>query len=239
MTLATFYANPTLSDGFGSTAGGRLNPHRGLDIPHPLGTPVPALAAGVVTLSTWHAGLGNIIEIRHDDGRHTGYRHLRTAAPRAAVGRRVTAGETIAQVSDTGSLADGYHLCTTNASRPGGVYGDPDLVTDPWPWIKFYALGGPHPDAPSSPAGGAVGPVIITTTTPTQEDDDDMDIFYIGASAAGTKYAYSRAKGRVVREIPQAEWEFLRAVEKTAGGIPVPLVMISAGWLAKALKLGR
>ena len=133
--LTDFYDTPTLSDGFGSTAFGRPNPHRGLDFPHTLGQRVPALLGGKVVTSEWHSVLGNIVQVQQDDGRFVGYRHLRSAAPRAALGSRVEQGTIIGEVSDTGSAADGYHLCTTNSSNARGVYGESG-VTDPWPWIK-------------------------------------------------------------------------------------------------------
>lgn len=84
----------------------------------------------------------------------------------------------------------------------------------------------------SAPAGGDHEPIE-------QEDEDDMDIIYIHSSGGGTKYAFSRSKGKVVRAVPSDEWAFLRAIEKTAGGIPIPLVLVSDGWLAKALELGK
>ena len=154
-TLANFYDGADLADGFGSTAGDRANAHRGLDIPHALGEPVPALAAGVVISSSWNSALGNIVEVRQDDGRFVGYRHLRTAAPRVSAGQRVAAGDYIGQVSDTGSAANGYHLCTTNATGPGGVLGSPALVVDPWPWIQHYAMGKPRPGGTPTDTAGA------------------------------------------------------------------------------------
>lgn len=135
MADLSFYNNPDLADGFGSTAGGRPNPHRGLDFPHALGTPVPAYSPGVVVTSEWNNALGNIVQVRGDNGRYVGYRHLRSAAPRLPVGARVEVGTIVGQVSDTGSAAFGYHLCTTNSSNARGVYGESG-VSDPWPYIQ-------------------------------------------------------------------------------------------------------
>ncbi len=74
-------------------------------------------------------------------------------------------------------------------------------------------------------------------TTPIEEDqEDDMGGFYIHASSAGAKYYYSRATGRV-RLVPSDEWEFLRAVERTRGGVPIELVTVSQNWLDKAIAL--
>lgn len=134
MSLSTFYKNPDLADGFGSTRG-RTNPHRGLDIPAREGAPIPSLGAGVVTISEWSDLLGWIVEVRHDDGRHIGYRHMQARA--LGAGTRVTVGATIGHVGDTGTASRGPHLCTTNAAAQGGVYGLTDRgLTDPWPYIK-------------------------------------------------------------------------------------------------------
>lgn len=148
MTDLSFYNNPDLADGFGSTAGGRPNPHRGLDFPHALGTPVPAYSPGVVVTSEWSNALGNVVQVKGDNGRFVGYRHLRTAAARAKVGDRIEVGTIVGQVSDTGSAANGYHLCTTNSSNAGGVFGLSGVV-DPWPYIQ-RAMNGDD----SAPAGG-------------------------------------------------------------------------------------
>lgn len=154
--VSDFYTNPDLKDGFGSELYPRMNPHRGLDFPKALGTPVPAVVGGTVVTSTWDSGLGNVIEIHGDDGMYWGYRHLRSAGYRAVVGQRVEANETIAEVSDTGSLAYGYHLCITYASGKGGVYGDPRIVNDPWPAIVNAINGTPTPGG----SGYRVGPII-------------------------------------------------------------------------------
>ena len=146
--LEDFYRNPDLKDGFGSTLGGRPNPHRGLDFAQGLGKPIPALGAGVVVNSEWSASLGNIVQVRQDDGRFVGYRHMRSSAPRVAFGVRINKGDIVGQVSDTGSAAQGYHLCTTNSSNARGVFGE-EGVTDPWPWIEFYLYGGPSPIVPA------------------------------------------------------------------------------------------
>lgn len=146
-----FYSNADLDDGFGSEKGNRSNPHRGLDVPAPLGAPVPALQGGVVVIQEWHDGLGNIVEVQQDDGRFAGYRHMRsTGGPWVHVGQRVEMGDKIGEVSDTGEWAEGYHLCHTNGSAQGAVYGSPSLVSDPWAWIKHYLFGAPRPGGKGS-----------------------------------------------------------------------------------------
>ena len=158
--IEDFYRNPDLGDGFGSTRGGRSNPHRGLDHPKGLGAAVPSLAAGVVVDVSYSRPLGNVVEVRHDDGMCAGYRHLRSAGgPHVRVGQRVERGTKIGEVSDTGTAAAGYHLCQTIGTAEGAVYGVPALVTDPWPWVQHYVYGAARPSGSGNPgASGAVPP---------------------------------------------------------------------------------
>lgn len=166
--LAAFYNNPDLEDGFGSRTN-RPNPHYGLDFAKGLGTPVPSLVGGRVVTSQWSAALGNVVEIKGDDGRYYGYRHLRTSAPRVGVGVRVEAGSIIGQVSDTGSAARGYHLCTTNASAEDGVFGS-DACVDPWPWIQRAI----NPAKPSAPASNGSSPSVKLGIPRTSTQDDGI-----------------------------------------------------------------
>ncbi|BDZ66281.1 M23 family metallopeptidase [Agromyces mangrovi Wang et al. 2018] len=151
--LTDFYRNPTLSDGFGSTLPPRTNPHRGLDFPHALGTPVPAYSPGVVVTSQEHPVLGVIVQVKGRNGRFVGYRHLRRSAPRLDVGARVRAGTIIGQVSDTGSAAHPFHHCTTNSSNARGVFGELG-VEDPWPFIQRTIRGVGY----TGPVDGRPGP---------------------------------------------------------------------------------
>lgn len=152
--IEDFYRNPDLADGFGSTAGGRSNPHRGLDHPKGLGASVPSLAAGVVVDVSSSKTLGNVVEVRHDDGMFAGYRHLRSSGgPHVRVGQRVEKGTKIGEVSDTGTAAFGYHLCQTIGTAKGAVYGVPSLVVDPWPWVQHYVYGAARPGGAETPSG--------------------------------------------------------------------------------------
>ena len=163
--IANFYANPDLDDGFGSTKGNRKNPHRGLDFPRGLGVPVPALGDGTVITQAYSTELGNVVEVAYDNGVFMGYRHMRTTGgPHVYVGQRVTRGDKIGEVSDTGNTAYGYHLCTTAAYTSGSVWGFPGRNVDPWPIILnmlagdegetiFETAPGGEPGAPNWPVG--------------------------------------------------------------------------------------
>lgn len=83
--------------------------HRGVDYAAPYGTPVRAVADGVVTLRGWSTGYGNTIEIKHNDRYSTLYAHLSNFAPSVAKGKSVQMGEVIGFVGTTG-WATGPHL---------------------------------------------------------------------------------------------------------------------------------
>jgi murein DD-endopeptidase MepM/ murein hydrolase activator NlpD len=106
--------------GFGTHAGiavgrgGRLRrtrrrqPHEGIDIGAPEGTPILAANEGVVVYSdNGMSGYGNAVLIVHGDGSVTLYGHC--SATFVVPGQHVARGEVIAAVGDTG-LAHGAHL---------------------------------------------------------------------------------------------------------------------------------
>ena len=68
-----------------------------------MGAPVRAVFDGRVVYSGWFKGFGNLLMIDHGDRYHTLYAHL-GADDRKPVGVQVTQGETVAVVSDSGSL---------------------------------------------------------------------------------------------------------------------------------------
>lgn len=174
--MTNFYADPTLEDGFGSTAPWRSNPHRGLDFPHRWGTPIPSLNAGTVTLSEYSDWLGWVVEVAGDDGYHPGYRHQ--ASQGLAVGTRVEVGDTIGRVGDTGSTADGAHLCLTIGTGPGAVYGVPGLVIDPWPYI--CSLTPPPPEKKEPRIMSTIYARATTNSSPTIPDDEGSSRIWAG-----------------------------------------------------------
>lgn len=102
--------NYSLSSGFGL----RLDPflhtmakHEGLDFSAPVGTPIIASAAGVVSRSGWDSQYGNVVEINHAEGFKTRYAHASQLLVR--VGQTVKRGEMIAKVGSTGR-STGPHL---------------------------------------------------------------------------------------------------------------------------------
>ena len=73
----------------------------------PRGTPVYVTADGVVTFSGRQRGYGNLVKVRHAFGFETVYAH--NSRNRVKVGQRVTRGDRIAGVGNTGR-STGSHL---------------------------------------------------------------------------------------------------------------------------------
>lgn len=122
-----------LADGFGSRCCGRTAPHRGLDYPQRTGTPIPAVGAGTVVVNTWTGCLGNVIVVRHDDGWYSGYSHMAVRSS-LGVGARVSMGEPVGQVGNTGSCSQGAHLHLTISAYLEGYWRDPTV--DPYSFIN-------------------------------------------------------------------------------------------------------
>ncbi|MDR2912406.1 MAG: peptidoglycan DD-metalloendopeptidase family protein [Alistipes sp.] len=87
-----------------------VRPHLAVDFAAPSGTPVSAVADGVVTRRFWDSrGGGNALFIKHARGYVTRYLHLRGFASGIAVGTRVSQGQVVGYVGSTGA-STGPHL---------------------------------------------------------------------------------------------------------------------------------
>ena len=86
-----------------------VRPHLGIDYAAPAGTPIRAVANGVITKAGRNGGFGNYIEIRHSGSCSTGYGHLQGFARGIESGCKVKQGQTIGFVGSTG-MATGPHL---------------------------------------------------------------------------------------------------------------------------------
>jgi murein DD-endopeptidase MepM/ murein hydrolase activator NlpD len=82
-------------------------PHEGIDVTAPMGSPIEAPAAGVVTDAGWESGYGNTVTIDHGYGVVTKFAHASKLLVKT--GQRVQRGQRIALVGNTG-LATGPHL---------------------------------------------------------------------------------------------------------------------------------
>jgi murein DD-endopeptidase MepM/ murein hydrolase activator NlpD len=88
----------------------RYKGHFGTDYAAPYGTPIVAVADGVVSKAGYTSGNGNYVKIRHDDVIETQYLHMQNFAKGMRPGARVQQGEVIGYVGSTG-LATGPHVC--------------------------------------------------------------------------------------------------------------------------------
>jgi hypothetical protein len=99
---------------YGSTMGGSFQQHQGVELNNPAGTPVHAVGDGVVVFAGPAEQGSNTIAIRHDrqwENRHVFSTYYHNSALDVAVGQRVTAGEVIARVGNTGRATnDHVHL---------------------------------------------------------------------------------------------------------------------------------
>lgn len=85
-------------------------PHLGVDYAAPVGTPVYAIADGTVTAKYWDKkGGGNVLKLKHTNGYTSSYLHLKGYAKGINVGTRVSQGQTICYVGNTGA-STGPHL---------------------------------------------------------------------------------------------------------------------------------
>lgn len=91
--------------------------HNGLDIAAPLGTPVYAADAGIVTAAGWDPyGLGNHVRIDHGNGYRTIYGHFSKILVRA--GQYVERGQQIALMGSTGrSTGPHVHFVIVRGTR--------------------------------------------------------------------------------------------------------------------------
>ncbi|WP_230312287.1 M23 family metallopeptidase [Paracoccus lichenicola] len=92
------------SSGFGRRWG---RAHEGIDMAAPVGTPVHVTGDGVVTFAGRQGAYGNLIKIEHELGVETRYGHL--SRIRVKVGQRVSQGERIGDMGNTGR-STGPHL---------------------------------------------------------------------------------------------------------------------------------
>ncbi|ALE76951.1 peptidase M23 (plasmid) [Pseudonocardia sp. EC080610-09] len=116
-----------------STAGPRWgSTHYGLDIANRIGTPIFAVADGVVEKSGPANGFGLWVVVRHPDGSRSVYGHINQAF--VAAGERVVAGDRIAEVGNRGQ-STGPHLHLE--IRQGSVSGE---KVDPVGWLRARGL---------------------------------------------------------------------------------------------------
>ena len=102
---------------------GRRSFHSGVDYRGAIGTPVYAVAEGVVVQSSFGKGNGNFIAIKHSDNSQSWYLHLSQRG--ASNGQKVRSRQVIGKVGNTG-MSSGSHLHLA-IKQPNGSWMDPLL----------------------------------------------------------------------------------------------------------------
>ena len=149
---------PVPADQFVLTSpfGNRVSPftrtgdfHKGLDLSAPTGTPIYATADGVVTFAgrypishsvNWWR-FGNVVTIKHADRFITIYAHCDTVRVRS--GQRVTQGEVIATVGNTGWSTNAHlHYEVRSDMEQPGAYApiDPRIYILNYQWTNEAVL---------------------------------------------------------------------------------------------------
>lgn len=82
--------------------------HYGTDIVAPKGTVVKAVKNGTVIMSSWSSDTGHMIGIQHDNNLLSWYKH--NSSNLKKLGDRVSAGEAIAIIGNSGEMSNGPHL---------------------------------------------------------------------------------------------------------------------------------
>ena len=103
-------------------------PHPGIDYAAPKGTPIWAVADGVVEYRARAGASGNLVRIRHAGGYTSHYAHLASFAKDLAVGDKVQQKQLIGYVGSTG-LSTGPHVCFR--VKKYGHYVDPMRISSP------------------------------------------------------------------------------------------------------------
>ncbi|MDF1699259.1 MAG: peptidoglycan DD-metalloendopeptidase family protein [Saprospiraceae bacterium] len=88
----------------------RRIPHLGTDYAADYGTPIMAVADGVITKASYTKNNGRFVKMKHDKTYETQYLHMQRIAKGIRPGVNVSQGTTIGYVGSTG-LATGPHVC--------------------------------------------------------------------------------------------------------------------------------
>lgn len=86
----------------------RLKKHFGVDILAKKGTAIKTISAGIVISSDFTVATGNTISVQHANNLVSVYKH--NSALLKNIGDKVSPGEAIAIIGNTGELTDGPHL---------------------------------------------------------------------------------------------------------------------------------
>lgn len=137
MSLAGFYGGSHKGSVFGYSAQYGGDFHYGQDIKgHPVGTPIPALAAGTVVRAGWQSAHGYWLAVDTGDGWFDTYSHM--VSIWHDVGAWVGQGATVGPLGNTG-LSTGPHLHLQRTRNPFPWSHGTEV--DPWPRIAQIITG--------------------------------------------------------------------------------------------------
>ncbi|WP_179150816.1 M23 family metallopeptidase [Leifsonia sp. NCR5] len=133
-----FPGDVSISDGFGSRSSpcsGCSSNHKGLDMTPGGGTPIAAIADGIVRSaeeSDVGFGVNVIIDHRVNGERFASlYAHMQFGSLQVRTGQRIAAGQIIGRVGTTGA-STGNHLHLE-------IWRDGETPTDPYAWLRSRA----------------------------------------------------------------------------------------------------
>ncbi|CUR59072.1 putative peptidase M23-like protein [metagenome] len=121
-----------LTNTFGMARSYYSSVHTGLDFACPSGTPIHAIADGVITSFEYDGSYGNKTVMTLDDGTEIWYAHQTSYASDLSIGEEVRQGQVIGYVGSTGN-STGPHVHIE--VRPGA--GDP---VDPYPAFQVHGV---------------------------------------------------------------------------------------------------
>lgn len=107
---------------------GKVIPHNGVDYAAATGTPIIAVADGIVSRQGWQTAYGNRIELKHGDRYGTQYSHMSAYVTGLSVGDAVKQGEVVGYVGSTG-YSTGPHVHYSVTDR--GNYVNPEKIDVP------------------------------------------------------------------------------------------------------------
>ena len=160
------FPNANLMDGWGSVCCGRTSPHRGVDFPQAKGTPIPAVAKGIVHLVPKSSCLGNVVVIEHPDGMFSGYAHMITPTT-LQDGTSIEMGDVVGKVGATGTCQTGPHLHLTLSDHLSGYW--TGTTVDPYAYILA------HKDTCNHAPNGVLETLACDAITGWAADHDDPD----------------------------------------------------------------
>ncbi|MEM7115425.1 MAG: peptidoglycan DD-metalloendopeptidase family protein [Chloroflexota bacterium] len=172
---------PRLLSNSGTT---RYDFHRGIDWDAPNGTPVYAVADGIVKSfrANWASGIGsgNYVHLLHPlDNCETRYNHLAAVDIGISDGVPISRGQLIGWVGDTGAFGDHLHFETREGQQVSQRASINPLRT---PFITVPETGAPTVDILAAQVAGGELTTVFDITTPV----DEPDVVEITADAAST-----------------------------------------------------